>query len=257
MGTVTETMYTFFQNSKTEGAYMLLFALSLVILYFTDREREKYLIVYPILMLFGVVFNPVTVWTLSRFFPLLGLYAPLCVLIPILAYVPFAMTDLVYSIRSVRTQRVAMLLLFLYISICGNFFGAFSGNTMTEANHYDDEKKRIVEYLEQNTSELVVADDELLPFIASYGRSVPLLYGYDLLHVDSDLGIIDGYDDMVHYIHSMMLFPEDNMEEIAKVAKAGGCDIIVVKNHAGAKSYAGVYRQALATDEYIVYRSIS
>lgn len=256
MGSIAGTMYTFFQNSKTEGAYMLLFALSIVILYFTNRERDRFYTVYSALLLLGVVCNPVTVWILSLIFPVLKNYSPMAGLIPILLYIPYGIVELLYIIKSVKTQRIVAILLFLYVSICGNFIGAFEGNTRTQTNYYDAGKREVVEFLEANTKSMALADDSLLSFISSYGDSVPLLYGHDLLHADSDLGIIDGYDYEIFDIQRMMWAPQIYLDDIAKVAKSRGCDIIVVKNFEGAKSHTGVYRLALSTPDYIVYRSI-
>jgi len=126
MITLARTMLEVFKNSKTEGAYMLLFVLSIVILYVTGRDRNKFHVIFPVILIFGVVCNPITVWILSRFFPVVGFYEPMTALIPILTYIPFGIIELLDGIKSVRTKRILAAVLFLFVAICGNFFGLFS-----------------------------------------------------------------------------------------------------------------------------------
>ena len=256
MSKIAETMYVFFQNSKTEGAYILLFALSIVILYTVGKDRFKFNLVYPLLLMLGVVCNPVTIWTLSLVFPVIKHYSMIPMLIPIFVYIPYAITELLYKAKTVRIRRIVAVLLFIYVSICGNFLGAFPGNTRTDINHYDEGKKQIVEYLDVNKPNLVLADDDILPFISSCGDMIPLLYGHNIMQPDSDLGVKDSYDQGIFYIHELMWKSDVYMDEIANVAASMGCDIIIIKNHEGAGDREGIFRRVLTTDEYIVYRSV-
>ncbi len=256
MGIITETMYTFFQDSKIEGAYMLLFALSIVILYVTDREKNRFHVLYPIILMFGVVCNPVTVWILSLIFPVVGDYEPIVSMIPLIIYIPFGITELIYSLKSRSTKRLVAVLLFAYVGICGNFFGLYSGNTVTDARHYSGETREIVEFVRDNTQEMALADEGVLSFITAYGDGVPLLYGHDIMLIRSDLGVMDRYDEELIALHTMMWEPEKYIEDIAKVANKRGCDIIVVKCFDGIKDAVGPYREVLTTDDYVVYRRI-
>ncbi len=256
MSRIAETMYVFFQNSKTEGAYILLFALSIVILYSVGKDRFKFNLVYPLLLMLGVACNPVTIWTLSLIFPVIKHYSMIPMLIPIFVYIPYAITELLYKTKTVRTRRIVAVLLFIYVSICGNFLGAFPGNTRTDINHYDDGKKQIVEYLDVNKPNLVLADDDILPFISSYGDMIPLLYGHNIMQPDSDLGVKDSYDEGIFYIHDLMWKSDVYMDEITSVATSMGCDIIIIKNYEGAEDREGTFKRVLTTDDYIVYRSV-
>ena len=256
MSRIAETMYVFFQNSKTEGAYILLFALSIVILYSVGKDRFKFNLVYPLLLMLGVACNPVTIWTLSLIFPVIKHYSMIPMLIPIFVYIPYAITELLYKTKTVRTRRIVAVLLFIYVSICGNFLGAFPGNTRTDINHYDEGKKQIVEYLDVNKPDLVLADDDILPFISSYGDMIPLLYGHNIMQPDSDLGVKDSYDAGIFYIHDLMWKSDVYMDEIAGVAASMGCDIIIIKNYEGAEDREGTFKRVLTTDDYIVYRSV-
>ena len=256
MFTVASTMIEFFKNSKLEGAYMLLFVLSIVILYVTGRDRNRFHVIFPVILVLGVVCNPILVWILSMFFPVVRFYEPMTALIPILIYIPFGITELLDRMKPLRTKRILAVLLFLYVGICGNFFGLFAGNTMTSANRYDGQKQRIVEYLEQNADGPVLADEGILSFITAYGDDVPLIYGHDIMIINGDLGIMDGYDEELVVLHDMMWEPEKYMEQIAQVANKRGCDIIVVKHFEGAKKAEGAYRFALDDGDYLVYRRV-
>ena len=256
MITLARTMLEVFKNSKTEGAYMLLFVLSIVILYVTGRDRNKFHVIFPVILIFGVVCNPITVWILSRFFPVVGFYEPMTALIPILTYIPFGIIELLDGIKSVRTKRILAAVLFLFVAICGNFFGLFSGNTKTGANLYDGDKQRLVAYLEQNADGPVLADEGIMPFITAYGDNVPLIYAHDIMMTNGDLGIMDGYDEELVRLHDMMWEPEKYMPDIAQVANKRGCDIIVVKSFDGAERAEGPYRCVEDNGDYIIYRRV-
>ncbi len=254
MGTIAANMYSFFQNSKMEGAYMMLFALSLVILYTMGRDREKTMVLYSVILLIAVIFNPLSVWILSIIFPPVRDFKPLVGLIPILIAVPYGITILIYKVKNTRVQKIVGVLLLLYVAICGNCFGVFGGNTSTERNLYDVQKKEIVEYLEEADAELVLADDGILPFITAYGWGVPLIYGKDIMLFDADLGIMDTYDRTAIELHNMMWEPEKNMEKITEMAYEAGCDIMVIKRFEQSRDEEGGYTADIMTDDYIVYK---
>ncbi len=253
MSTIAATMYSFFQTSKMEGAYMMLFAMSIVILYTMGKDREKVMVLYSVLLSLAVIFNPFTIWILSLVFPPVRDFKPVVGLIPILICVPYGMTVLIYSIRSNKVQRIVGILLVLYVAICGNFFGLFGGNTITKNNLYDAKKQEIVEYISKEDPALVLADDGILPYITAYGDGVKLIYGEDIMLFDGDLGIIDSYDEAAISLHNMMWEPEKNMGKIADMANEQGCDIIVLKSFDRYEEVIGEYKARLLTDDYIVY----
>jgi hypothetical protein len=198
----------------------------------------------------------VTVWILSLIFPVVGDYEPIVYMIPLIIYIPFGITELIYSLKSRSTKRLVAVLLFAYVGICGNFFGLYSGNTVTDARHYSGETREIVEFVRDNTQEMALADEGVLSFITAYGDGVPLLYGHDIMLIRSDLGVMDRYDEELIALHTMMWEPEKYIQDIAKVANKRGCDIIVVKCFDGIKDAVGPYREVLTTDDYVVYRRI-
>lgn len=254
MSTIFQTMYTFFQNSKLEGSYLLLFALSIVILYTVNEGKHRYLSLYPVVLVALVVANPITVWLLSLIFPVVGNFEQLIVLIPMLIYIPFAVTELVANLRTHKERVIVAAVLVFFISICGNLAGLFGGDTVTEANKLTAERKELIAYADANTENLVLADDEILPFLTAYGDNVPLLYGQDLMMFNSDLGIMDTYDPEVIEIHNLMWTPETTFASIVAMAEAQGCDIIIIKRFDGAMSSAGNYKVSKETDNYLVYK---
>jgi len=256
MSAVFTTMYTFFQNSKLEGGYLLLFALSLVVLYVADDNRNKWLALYPVVLILLVVANPLTIWLLSQVFPVLANYEQVAVLIPVLIYIPFGAVELISGLKDHRERGVVSIVLFLFIAISGNMFGIFDGDTRTTANKYNDERKEIIAYA-NNVAEqggLVLGDDEILPFITSYGDNVPLLYGQDLMTFNGDLGIMDTYDDGIFQIHNLMWTPEEDFESIAAMASGYGCDIIIMNKFENWPERAGNYRIDKQTPNYLIYR---
>lgn len=257
MGNLAVNMYTFFQNSKLEGSYILLFVISLVILYSVNEKKNKWLSFYPIVVLILVVANPLTVWIMSLVFPVLGNYSQLTVLLPILIYIPFAITELIESLKDFKSRIILAVILFFFVSICGNLFGIFGGDTKTEENRYNDEKRQIIEYADEAASNgaLVMGDDSILPFLTAYGNNIPLLYGQDIMLFNGDLGIMDIYDDSIIQIHNLMWTPSENFKNIASMAYAHGCDIIIIKRFDGAKIFEGCYDIDMQTDNYLIYKA--
>jgi len=255
MNNIYMTMHSFFQSSKTEGSYLLLFALSLVILYIADENKNKWLALYPVVLTLLIVANPLTVWLLSVIFPVVGNYEQITVLLPILVYVPFGIVELLFGLKTHRQRVTVAMVLIFFLSISGNLFGLFGGNTRIPTNLYDEERREVIAFIDDVTDEksLVLGDDEILPFITSYGNNIPLLYGQDMMMFNSDLGIMDTYDQSVFELHNMMWDPDTNMQDIAVMASGLGCDIIVMNKFDEWPEYAGDYRIAKQTGNYLVY----
>ncbi len=254
MANIAATMYTFFQNSKLEGSYFLIFAISIFVLYSLNREKNRYFIWYPIIVLVLVLANPLTVWALSKVFPVLQSYEPLTVLVPILVYIPYAIAELITGLKGYKERHIVAIVLFLFIAICGNLFGVFGGDTMTEANSYDDEKMTVVSYAGENANSCVLADESIIPFISAYGENVPLLYGQNLWTPGMDLGIMDEYDDDIINLCYMMREPASNEAQIFAEAYEYACDVVIVKKFEGASITEGAYKIDKQTDNYYIYK---
>ncbi len=255
MSSIFSTMYDLFQNSKLSGSYFLLFALSIVILYTVNNGKNRQVSIYPMVLTAIVVGNPLTLWLLSLIFPVVGNYEQIVMLLPMLIYIPFGACELISSLKSHKERVLVGILLFFFISVCGNLFGVFGGNTKTSENFYSEEKKQIIAEANRVAKEdgLVLADDEILPFLTSYGENIPLLYGQDMMMFNADLGIMDMYDDGIIQIHNMMWTPEENFDYIAYMAEIYGCDIIIIRRFDDAKVFTGNYKVIKNTDNYLVY----
>lgn len=253
MSEILATMYTFFQDSKTDGSYFLMFALSIFILYSINRGKNRWFMWYPILLILIVVGNPLSVWALSKIFPVVASYEPITALLPILVYVPFAIAELISGLKTVKERHIVAIVLFLFVSISGNLFGVFGGDTMTPANSYDDEKEMIVNYCNENTDRMVVADENIVPFLSAYGDNIPLLYGIDMWTDGMDLGIMDSYDEGQINLWQHTWDPAGNIDLIASEAEEYNCDIIILDKYDDAKAAVGAYSLALETDNYLIY----
>lgn len=248
------TMYAFLQSSKLEGSYLLLFAISIFVLYSVNKQRNKWLLMYPVLLLVFVVANPLTVWLLSTIFPVIRSYEPLTVLLPILIYIPFAITELLSGMKNAHERSIVAIVLFIFLSICGNLMGLFGGDTMTEANTYNSEKETIVEVVDKNVKNCVIADEDIVPFINAYGDNVPMLYGQDLWTPGMDLGIMDEYDEDIVNLCFKMREPDKYAQDIFEEAFAYGCDIIITDKFEGAKVFMGPYNLETQTENYLIYK---
>ena len=257
MNVIFNTMYTFFQNSKLEGSYFLLFALSLVVLYVAEQGKHRWLSLFPVAMVLLVVGNPLTVWIISRIIPTVANYYQLVVLMPLLIYIPFGATVLIDGLKTHRERVIVGIVLVLFISICGNLFGFFGGDTVTEKNKYNEERQEIIAYTNDATKDggLVLAGAEILPFITAYGDNIPLLYGQDIMLYNGDLGIMDEYDDGMITIHNSMWTPEESFDSIVAMAYGYGCDIIIINKFEGAPEKVGEYFVDKETENYLIYRT--
>lgn len=253
MTAVFNTMYNFFTGSKTQGSYFLLFAVSVFVLYQVNKARNKWFVMYPVALLVLLVGNPLSVWLLSFIFPAAATYEPLTEVLPILIFIPFACAEIISGLKTSRQRYVVGIILILFVSICGNMFGLFKGDTMTEEYRYNSEKKEILSYIEQRDPGMVLANDDIIPYITSYTDNVPVLYGMDLWVPNLDTGIMDGYDDDMYDIHDMMAFPALYMQDIATMGETYDCDIIIVDKFEDASGKEGPYSLALQTDNYLIY----
>ncbi len=100
---------------------------------------------------------------------------------------------------------------------------------------------------------MVLANDDILPYVSSYMDNVPVLYGMDLWVPNLDTGIMDEYDEDMYVIHDMMAFPALYMQDIATMGETYDCDIIIVDKFEDAGPKEGQYSLALETYNYLIY----
>lgn len=252
---VFSTMNTYFSDSKLAGSYFMLFLVSIFLMYYLDKDKHKWFILYGIALLVVVVMNPFTVWILSKAFPALAIYGPFTILIPTLLYIPFTITELVDKFKTSKYRHLLWVALIFLICICGNLFGHYSKNTINDTNRYDDEKREIVSYLNEKQPELVLADETIVPFITDSGENVPMLYGKDMWTYGLDMGIMDSYTEEEVRLYHAMEDAKLKADYIADTAQEFGCDIIVVKRYDDAAAYIGNYIMAKQTENYLIYEA--
>ena len=253
MQLIIANMTLAFNESKMSGSYFLLFLLSLFVLYSVNKEKNKWYLLYALEVILLVVANPVVILILSSVFPVLKTYTPFILLIPTLLYVPFAFVELLEEIKDNRLKKMVMIFMVVVIAISGNIFGFYQKNDISNKK-LTNEQERIILLIDEMESPVVLADEDLAPFMRYFSDDITLLYGKDLWTPNMDLGIMDEYGEEMMPIYDAMKNPEKCMEDIAKVGVLYECDIIVVKNFSGHKAFVGSYQLELKTDHYLVYK---
>ena len=248
-----DIMLTYFSDSKLAGSYFLLFLVSIVLLYYINREKNRWFVLYGILILAVVIMNPIVLWILMQVFPSLAAYAPITLLTPVLFYVPFAAAELTDSLKEMKIRRIIVAILVFLIFICGNMCGMVTDFSVAENNITTKEELDIVHYLEDVSPQMVLADESLISTISARGRLIPLFYGRDLWTPDMDTGIMDGYNEEAYTLFDAMKNSEENADFIAETAYEYRCDIIVMDSFEDYPHLLGNYKLAAHTSNYLIY----
>lgn len=253
MTSTLNTMLQYFSDSKLAGSYFLLFLVSIVLLYYMNKEKNVWFILYGIVLLVVVVMNPLAVWIMSLVFPVLSSYGPLTLLIPTIFYIPFAATELTDCLKNRKIRHLVVIILVFLMFICGNMCGLVKEYSVSEANKTTAEEISIVEYLNANSPQMVLADESLVLPISARGNRIPLFYGRDLWTANLDTGIMDGYNEEAYTLFDAMKCTEDNAKFIADTAYEYGCDTIVMDIYEDAPVLLGKYKLDETTENYLIY----
>lgn len=264
-----DIMLGYFSDSKLAGSYFLLFLVSIVLLYHINRKKNRWFILYGILLLVVVVMNPVIIRVLMLVFPSLSSYGPVTWLIPILFYVPFAAAELNDTLKDMKTRRIVTVILVFLVFICGNMCGIVRDYSVLDNNITDKEELEIVNYLNDIGPDMVLADEAVIPAITARGYAIPLFYGRDLWTANMDTGIMDGYNEEAYTLFDAMKNTEENAGFIATTAFEYRCDIIVMDSFEDAPDMLGgvlsskgdnaisqqngYYRLTKQTPNYLIY----
>lgn len=246
-------MLQYFSDSKLAGSYFLLFMVSIVLLYYINKEKNVWFIMYGVVLLIVVIMNPVVMWALAQIFPVLKSYGPITLLIPILFYIPFAATELTDALKKRNVRHIVVAILVFLIFICGNMCGFLKDYSITSTNVSDDEELEIVAYLNDKQPSMVLADEEMISVITARGNAIPLFYGRDLWTANMDTGIMDGYNEEAYTLFDVMKLSSENARFIADTAYEYSCDIIVMDTFEGAPLLLGNYKMGKKTNNYLVY----
>ena len=192
MKEIIDIMLRYFSDSKLAGSYFLLFLVSIVLLYYMNRQKNRWFIMYGILLLVVVVMNPASVWLMVQVFPSLISYGPITMLVPILIYIPFAAAELNESLKEIRIRRIVTVILVFLIFICGNMCGMVKDYSVSDSNVTDAEELDVVRCLDEAKPKMVLADEAVIPAISARGKAIPLFYGRDLWTANMGTGIMDG-----------------------------------------------------------------
>ena len=253
MTEMLDVMLKYFADSKLAGSYFLLFLVSMVLLYYINKEKNIWFILYGIVLLVVVVMNPIVVWVLSLMFPVLASYGPVTLLIPVLMYIPLAATQLSELLKIRRVRHLVVLILVFLIFVCGNMCGLVKDYSVGANNATTKEEIEIVKYLDTKEPSMVLASDKMIPVISARGNAIPLFYGRDLWMANLDTGIMDGYNEEAYTLFDAMKNTEENAEFIADTAYEYSCDIIVMDYFEEAPIILGNYKLGEKTDNYLVY----
>lgn len=250
---ILSTMLEYFQNSKLAGSYFMLYLVSIVLMYYLNKDKHKWFILYGIALMVVVIMNPLTVWILSKAFPALAIYQPFTYLIPVFLYIPFSIAQLFDEIKETRQRHILMAAVVFFISICGSLCGLYQKNTVTYYNQPDAEKNTVVELVEQLNPQMVLSQEALIPYFTDGRTDIPLLYGKDIWQYGMDTGIMDGYGEAERSLYFAMQDVEGKLDYIVDTAYECGCDIIIIENIESADSKLGAYELVSKTDNYLIY----
>ena len=253
MTATIDTMMNYFSQSKLAGSYFLLFLVSIVLLYYVNKEKNIWFILYGIVLLVVVVINPVVIWALIQVFPVLSSYGVITLLIPTLFYIPFAAAELTEIIKVRKRRHIIVVILVFLIFICGNMCGLLTEYSIDETNVTTYEEQEIIDYLNSSSPNMVLADEGIINAINARGNVIPLFYGRDLWTANMDTGIMDGYNEEAYTLFDIMKAPGENMKKIAEMAHEYSCDIIVMDIFEKAPAVLGNYKMEKRTDNYLVY----
>lgn len=249
---IIEMMMMVFNSVRASGSYLILFISALYILYRVNGKKNQWFIYYALIGLIFVCANPILVMILAKAFPVLGTYSQFVLFVPVLFYIPFALTEIFEKAHD-NKQAVKLLLVFiLVIGISGNLFGIYQKDTVPDGR-YSNAQKKIVELVKEEKPVLVVADDSLLPVLRKKLPEIQLLYGRDLYQQGVDLGIVDVYGEELLHLHTAMQCPVNTIRDILAIADMYGCDMVVVKPFENAPASQGHFTKIADTGAYIVY----
>ncbi len=254
MQTVWNNMISVFESYKSAGSYFALFLISLAVIYNTDRQKNRYYVLFATGILLLLICNPLTVWIFSMLFPVLSSYRPFLLWVPTLLFIPFAGVEMLETIKTTKTRMLGLIGLVLLITVAGNQFGIYLTPT-EEKNRMEvtKEQKQMIQELEQETDAVILADETIAPFMRTESDEINLLYGKDLWIADLDLGIVDGYAEDMMSIFEAMKNPEECLNDITSMAAMYECDIIVVRKYEGYPKKSGNYQLLKDTNHYLLY----
>lgn len=251
---IVEIMTQVFNGIKAEGSYFILMLVALYVLYRVNAKKNQWYIYYILLTQILVVANPITVFILSKAFPVLGTYSIFMLLTPVLLVIPFAAAEILDKVKDEKQGKLFLVLIAVVIGLSGNLYGLYiNESAVVKCTTEQKAVLRSVEELQEEQPLLIVADESLLPFVRTQIPSAQLLYGRDLYQPGMDLGIVDGYSEELLSFYEAMKNPKDTIQDILQTADLYGCNTVIVKSFDNAPTELGHFKQLIRTANYIVY----
>lgn len=251
---IIQVMTQVFNSIKAEGSYFILMLAALYALYRINEKKNQWYIYYIVLTYVLIIANPFAVMLLSKAFPVLGTYSVYMLFTPVLMVIPFAAAELLEKAKDDKQGKVWILLIAIVIGLSGNLYGLYTNESIvTKCSMEQKAVLQSVEALQKEQTVLAVADESILPFVRTEAPSVQLLYGRDLYQQGMDLGIVDGYSEELLSFYESMKNPEDTIQDILATADLYGCNVVIVKQFEDAPKQQGHFKQAISTENYIVY----
>lgn len=249
---VITNMLTAFDSLKASGSYLILLFAALYILYRVNAKKNQWYIYYALFCFVLVCANPVLVMILAKAFPVLADYGTFILFMPVLLYLPFALAEIYEKLRDNRQIYLMILLMAAVIGISGNLYGFYTDADATILR-YGKEQKAVVNIVKEKQPVMVLADEDVLPFLRMKTPEADLLYGRDLYQPGMDLGIVDVYSEEMLHLYEAMKNPEDTFADILAMADLYGCDMVIVKTFDKAPDKMGHYTKTDETGQYVVY----
>ena len=251
---IISIMTQVYSGMKAEGSYFILMLAALYILYRVNNKKNQWYIYYILFTQILVVMNPIVVLILSKAFPVLASYSTFMLLTPVLLVIPFAVAEILEKSKDEKQGLVWLLVAVVVIALSGNMFGVYTSDAVGKG--CTSEQQEVIQQLsdlQQEQALVVIADEEVLPFIRTEASEVTLLYGRDLYQPGMDLGIVDMYSEELLSLYEAMKNPADTIEDILATADLYGCNAVVVKQFENAPKKLGHFKAYYSSDSYIVY----
>lgn len=251
---IINVMAQVYSGMKAEGSYFILMLAALYVLYRINGKKNQWYIYYILLAQILVVMNPIVVLILSKAFPVLVTYSTFMLLTPVLLVIPFAVAEILERAKDDKQGLVWVLVVVVVIALSGNMFGVYTSDAAGKGS--TAEQHVVIQQLAELQEEqplVVIADEEVLPFIRTDAPEVTLLYGRDLYQPGMDLGIVDMYSEELLSLYEAMKNPTDTIEDILATADLYGCNAVVVKQFEKAPKKLGHFEKYYSSDSYIIY----
>lgn len=263
MGNFFREIQEIYQLFSGSGLVMTGFAIAVCYLLYKSKNQllRKYFL-YPSLIVFIVVNNPITIGLLVETgFMEQERYVRLYWLLPISVIIAYACTMFIERVRKQRSKYIVGFLIICMMFFSGSYIFA-SGNFQKATNPYKLPQKvinvtdRIVEDIEKDGGKVeetrIVVPSDLSGYIRQYNGDIKLLYGRRVEY-NTD---VDGY--LAEQVKDAMDEGSVDCELVATKARKSGCKYVVVEKEKKLEGELEGYGYELmkVQDGYSIYKDV-